>query len=185
LDSSISTPRLELVPMTPEFLRASIDGSIDRAESLLRASLPEGWPCIPSLLRLRLGQLEADPTLQPWLLRAMRLRSTNSMIGHIGFHTRPGAPYLKEWSVAGVEFGCTVFPAYRRQGYAREASLRLMRWAKDVHDVPEFVVTIGRDNEPSKALFSGLGFVPVGSHVDEVDGLEDIFIRTSRDVSNQ
>ena len=27
------------------------------------------------------------------------------MIGHIGFHTSPGADYLGEWSPGGAEFG--------------------------------------------------------------------------------
>lgn len=31
------------------------------------------------------------------------------MIGHIGFHTQPGAPYLQEIAPAGVEFGYTVY----------------------------------------------------------------------------
>ena len=170
--------------MTPEFLRASIAGKAEVAEALLGGSLPKDWPCELRILRLRLEQLEADPTLQPWSLRAMRLRSTNAMIGHIGFHTRPGAPYLREWSPEGVEFGCTVFSAYQRQGFAREASLGLMNWATDMHGVTEFVVTIGRNNHASHALFSGLGFAKVGSHVDDVDGLEDILIRRSSAVAS-
>ena len=166
--------------MTPDFLRASIGGRKEKMEASLGILLPENWPDILSILKLRLQQLEADPELQPWLLRAMRLRSTNTMIGHIGFHTKPGASYLRDWCVEGVEFGCTVFSGYRRQGFAREASLGLMQWARKAHGIADFIVTIGRENEASRALFSRLGFTGVGSHVDEVDGIEDIFIRRFR-----
>lgn len=162
--------------MTPEFLRASISGDIHEAERLLRWSLPDGWPDILPILEMRLGQLEADPSMQPWLLRAIGLRNSGQMVGHIGFHTTPGAPYLKEWSANGVEFGVSIFPEFRREGYARESALGLMRWALDVHGVCEFVVTVGRTNEASRVLFSNMGFSRVGEHVDEVDGVEDIYI---------
>ena len=162
--------------MTPEFLRACLAGMTERAAALLALSLPASWPDSPSILQLRLEQLEGDPTLQPWLLRAMRRRSDGAMIGHIGFHTKPGPAYLKDWSPDAVEFGCTVFPDYRRRGFAREASLGLMRWAQKFSGVSEFVVSIGRENEASRALFAGLGFTRVGSHVDEIDGIEDVFV---------
>ena len=167
--------------MTPEFLRASIDREIGKAERLLNLSLPTDWPDDPSILSLRLEQLESNPALQPWLLRAMRLRDTGEMVGHIGFHTAPGAPYLQDWAPAGVEFGFTVFSAYRRRGYAREASLALMQWACEVHGITEFLITVGRENMASTALAAALGFGKVGSHIDEVDGVEDVFIRSCAD----
>ena len=52
-----------------------------------------------------------------------------------------------------------------------------MQWARDVHDVTSFVVTISPSNGPSLALVAGLGFVRVGAHVDEVDGPEDVLVR--------
>ena len=98
------------------------------------------------------------------------------MVGHIGFHDQPGADYLREWSPGGVEYGFTVFSAHRRKGYAREASLALMRWAHDHHRVTEFVTTISPSNVASHALVADLGFVRVGSHVDEIDGVEDVLV---------
>jgi RimJ/RimL family protein N-acetyltransferase len=100
------------------------------------------------------------------------------MVGHIGFHTAPGASYLKDWAPAEVEFGYTVSSAHRRRGYAREASLALMQWACQVHGVTEFLISVGRENSASRALAAALGFSKVGSHVDEVDGVEDVFTRS-------
>ena len=162
--------------MTPAFLRASLDGDRDRAAAIIGLRLPGTWPDAPSLLSLRLGQLEADPGLQPWLLRAMGLRKTGELVGYIGCHTAPGARYLDDWSPGGVEFGFTVCPPHRRQGFAREAARALMHWARDQHHVESFVLTISPTNAPSLALAASLGFIRVGSHMDEEDGLEDVFV---------
>src|SRR6516164_7198194 len=108
----ISSARLDLVPMSPDFLRASLGNDMAAARSILCASIPADWPASQSTLALRLRQLEEDPTLQPWLFRAMVLRSTRTMIGHIGFHAAPGADYLQPYSPAAVEFGFTVFPNF-------------------------------------------------------------------------
>jgi len=172
----IRTERLDLIPMTPAFLRASLSGDLAEAEAHIGLSLPAGWPDIRPVLELRLKQLESSPALQPWLLRAIGLRSTGQMVGHIGFHTSPGADYLEKWSPSGVEFGISIYLPYRRDHYAREACLGLMQWARDAHGVTSFVVTIGPHNQASLALAAGLGFVRAGAHVDAVDGPEDVFV---------
>lgn len=163
--------------MTPAFLRASIDGDLVEAEREIQLSLSGAWPDIRPVLELRLKQLESDATLQPWLLRAIALRSERKMIGHIGFHNSPGADYLRDWSPGGVEYGCSIFPTYRRKGYAREASLSLMRWAQDLYGVASFVATVSPSNVASHSLAAELGFVRVGSHVDDIDGIEDVLVR--------
>jgi ribosomal-protein-alanine N-acetyltransferase len=179
---TIQSDRLDLISLTPDFLRASLDNNLSRAEGEVQLSLPPGWPVCTEpgwpdcryLLRLRLQQLEDEPAIQPWLLRAMVLRSNRSMVGYIGFHTTPGAEYLQPYSPKAVEFGFTVFPTYRRQGYAREASCALMRWAHQSHGVTRFVMSIRPDNLASQSLAASLGFARIGSHIDEVDGVEDI-----------
>jgi RimJ/RimL family protein N-acetyltransferase len=102
------------------------------------------------------------------------LQGAGIMVGHIGFHTSPGAAYLELFSPGAVEFGFTVFPPFRRRGYAREASLALMRWARYTHGVRKFVLSISPGNRASQSLAAQLGFVRIDSHLDEVDGLEDV-----------
>ncbi len=177
--SAIRTERLDLVPMTPAFLRASIRGDLVEAARQIHLSVPGDWPDNHDVLKLRLQQLESDPTLQPWLLRGIGLRANREMIGHIGFHHSPGADYLKQWSPGGAELGFTVFARHRRKGYAREAALALMRWAQEVHCVTSFVVTISPTNVASRALAAELGFGWIGSHVDQIDGVEDVLVRSS------
>lgn len=171
----IHTERLDLVPMGPEFLRASLSGDRSRAAAIMGITLPADWPSIPEILEMRLGQLEEDPALESWLLRAMVLRETGAMVGHIGFHTAPGPEYLEPWSPGAVEFGFTVSEDHRRRGYAREAAEGMMRWAAGEPGVRAFVLTISPDNHPSQALAAVLGFRRIGEHVDEVDGIEEIF----------
>ena len=171
---AIHSPRLDLVSLSPDFLRASLAGNLREAEQLLDASLPVGWPDCPDLLQMRLEQMEADPAYEAWSLRAMVLRNERRMVGHIGCHTLPGAEYLEPYAPGAVEFGFEVFPTFRRRGYAREASLALMNWAGQVHAICKFVVSIRPDNIASQALAAQLGFVRIGSHIDEVDGLEEI-----------
>lgn len=174
MTAAIHSERLDLVPLTPEFLRAFLDHDLAEAARILGAPLPEGLLDSTDVMALRQQQLEADPSLQPWLLRAIVLRDRREMIGHIGFHTAPGAEYLEPYSPGAVEFGFTVYPPFCRQGYAREASLAMMRWAHQVHGITNFVLTISPDNTASQTLAAGLGFVRIGSHIDEIDGLEDI-----------
>jgi RimJ/RimL family protein N-acetyltransferase len=174
----ISTPRLDLVPVGAAFLGALLRGERATAAALLDATLPDGWPDYPSDLyfhRLRLGQLEADPGLEPWLVRAMILRETRQLVGQIGCHTGPDPDYLRESAPGGVEFGFTVFEPFRRQGFAREASLALMDWARTEHGVTKFVVSISPENAPSLGLARSLGFRQVGEQMDEIDGLEWVF----------
>jgi len=100
----IRTDRLDLIAMTPAFLRASVEGDLIEAERQIQLSLPRNWPDIRAVLNMRLQQRESNPDLQRWLLRAIGLRNEREMIGHIGFHDQPGADYLREWSPGGVEY---------------------------------------------------------------------------------
>jgi RimJ/RimL family protein N-acetyltransferase len=173
--SIISSERLDLIPLTPAFLAASLQGESTTAESLLGLSIPAEWFQEQTLMKLRLAQLQQNSTLQPWLLRAIALRHQPLMVGHIGFHTQPGAEYLRDLAPGGVEYGYTVFSAFRRQGFAREACGALMQWAYQEHQVTRFVVSIRPDNIPSRRLAERFGFKQIGSHMDEEDGPEDIY----------
>ncbi|RBP46076.1 RimJ/RimL family protein N-acetyltransferase [Roseimicrobium gellanilyticum] len=172
----IASSRLDLVPFTLDFMRASLAHDTDQCSWILGATVPPEWPepDYRYVLDLRIGQLEADPNLQPWLMRAMVDRETRTMVGDIGFHTAPAPEYLQPYSPYAVEFGFSVFPEYRRKGYAREAAKAMMHWATDNHGVTEFIMTIRPDNLPSQALAAQLGFVKIASHIDEIDGEEDI-----------
>jgi len=171
----IATARLDLVPFSTGFLRASVAGDRDQAAAELGAILPTDWPTYPDTFQLRQLQLEADPSLQPWLLRGIVLRATRQLVGHIGFHTGPNPEYLREIAPGGIELGYTVLEPFRRHGFATEAAIGLMHWARAQHGIHRFVVSIRPDNLPSLAMATKLGFTRSGEHLDEVDGLEHVF----------
>lgn len=174
----IGSARLELLPMTPAFYELGLAGERAAAEAELGAPVDEAWWPQTAMMSFWLSQLRADPGLQPWLARAVVRRADRLMIGHIGFHGRPGMPHLAPYAPGGAELGYTLFAPYRRQGYAAEAIEALMGWAT-AQGVPSFVLSIAPANVPSQAIARRFGFVKVGEHDDPEDGLEEVFARAA------
>ncbi|NTU79831.1 MAG: GNAT family N-acetyltransferase [Chloroflexales bacterium] len=177
----VRTPRLDLVSMSPRFYGLCLSGASDVAAALLGAAIPDNWLEERALMKFWLTALWADPSIQLWLARAIVRRADRMMIGHIGCHGRPGMEHLRPYAPGGVELGYTVFPAYRRHGYATEALGAMIAWAAREHAIPGFVLSINPDNVPSQALAHHFGFAKVGSYIDPEDGLEDVFaLRAAR-----
>lgn len=172
---TITTDRLNLVLMSPAFLRLTVAGAHREAEATLGLKIPRDWHECGSFAARRLHQFTAGETSEPWLPRAIAWRETGEMVGYIGFHTPPRPAYLQELSPQGIEFGYTIFPTYRRRRFAWEASHGLMDWARTNHGITHFVVSVSPQNAASLGLISKLGFRRIGSHIDEEDGPEDIF----------
>jgi [ribosomal protein S5]-alanine N-acetyltransferase len=173
---AIATERLELVSFSPQLLEAILGGDHEKAEERLGAPVPPGWPdrAVTRFLRLRLDQLRRDPALRPWLGRfVVRRAAPRTLIGHAGFHGPPGTNALR--AADALELGYALFPEHRGRGYATEAVLGLIAWAREEHGIHRFVASVSPENEPSLALVRRLGFVRVGDHWDEEDGLEHEF----------
>jgi ribosomal-protein-alanine N-acetyltransferase len=173
----IESSRLWLVSMGTPVLEALLADDRITAERLLGCRIPADYPLERMPVALRLKQLRADPSEEPWLLRAMVDRDSETMIGHIGFHAPPHGEYLAEIAPDGVEIGYTVHLPFRRQGYAKEAVLALMHWAFSRHEQRCFVLFVSPQNFPSTAMAESLGFAKCGSNVDDIDGVETIFVR--------
>src|SRR5258706_6525324 len=121
---SILSDRLELVSMSPDVVEALLEGRSDDAADLIGGELADGWPGgHEGFFRLRLDQMRRDPSLQPWLVRALVLRDGGDVIGHAGFHGPPGVNGKSD--PEAVELGYEVFPPFRGQGLATEAATAL------------------------------------------------------------
>jgi ribosomal-protein-alanine N-acetyltransferase len=173
----IETARLILRRLPRQAIEAGLWGDLRTVENRLDAKVPVDLADDPAVLRFALAQLAADPDYLPWSVRALILKESGGMIGHIRFHTRPDPDYLRPYAEKAVEFGYAVFSAHRRRGYAREAIGGAMRWAQDEHGIQRFIVTISPDNVASLRLADRFGFRKIGEHVDEVDGVEGIYLR--------
>jgi RimJ/RimL family protein N-acetyltransferase len=172
---TIRSPRLDLVSMSPAFLEALLGARREEAETMLGASIPAGWPTEHDarFLRMRLGEMSRHAELQRWLLRALVLQEpARTVIGHAGFHGAPGRNGPER--EGALEVGYTVFDEYRGRGYATEAVVALLDWARD-RGVEHFIASVAPENEPSLAVVRKLGFVQTGEQWDDEDGLELVF----------
>jgi ribosomal-protein-alanine N-acetyltransferase len=169
VDGIIATDRMDLVPLPPALLRLIEGGRTAELERALGTRVPPGWADgIPASLRLE--QLAADPSEEPWLVRAMVLRTPRRLVGSVGFHQPPDAS-------GRAEIGYDVVAAQRRKGYAREGIHGMTTWAFATGRARICVASISPDNAASLALVRSLGFRQVGEQIDEVDGLELVFER--------
>jgi RimJ/RimL family protein N-acetyltransferase len=162
--------------MPEAFLDMSLRGDRAGAARLLGLTVHPEWWGQMRIAAIRLDQLRRDPAYDEWSLRAIGLRATGEMVGHIGFHTRPDPLDLRQWVAGGIEFGYTVYTTHRRMGIATEAASGLMRWAHEARGINHFVLSISPSNAASLRVAARLGFTRVGSHQDEIDGLEDVFV---------
>jgi RimJ/RimL family protein N-acetyltransferase len=172
----IETPRLLLRLIAPSALRAGLDGDRRAVELSLDATVPSDLIDEPDVLRYAEARLAEDIDYLPWSARAILLKESRRMVGHVRFHSRPDPDYLHPYARHAVEFGYVVFADCRRRGYAEEAVGGLMRWAGETHGVGRFVATIAPDNQPSIGLAAKLGFKRIGEHVDPVDGIEYVYL---------
>lgn len=175
----IETARLNLVSMGAILLRALLAGETAWAATLLGAQMPAEWSGLIDVFRMRLGQLDALPEAEPWLTRAVVLKSEARMVGVTGFHGPPGGAWLREYAPQGVEFGYTIFEGYRRKGYATEASEALIAWATDEHGVQNYVLSMAPGNDASVGVAKKLGFSKAGEWIHPERGREFVYLRTA------
>ena len=164
----IATARLDLQLVSVEELLSYAASPTDLLGARGIAN-PYGWFGDESgPVQRRIAQVQADPSVNSWLLRAIVERSTNEAVGLINFHDRPDEQGM-------LEVGYRIAEPRRREGFAREATIGLFRWASQKPGVEVFRASISPDNAASRALVQGLGFIEVGVQEDEIDGTEIIF----------
>jgi [ribosomal protein S5]-alanine N-acetyltransferase len=150
-------------------LRAVACGDLAEVERQLGARVVTGWEDgVPA--RLRLEQLAADASVQPWLVRAVVASTPRQVVGSVGFHAPPD-------DRGRVEIGYDIVVSERRKGYAREGIWALLDWAWATGRVRACVASVSPHNAPSLALVRLFRFRRVGEQIDEIDGLELVFER--------
>lgn len=175
----IITPRLILNLMNSEVIAACLLDDIQSAEQLLGVQISEEMLDYTDSFIHGNRQLENDPDYLPWSARAIILPDEQVMIGMIRFHTRPDPEYLHAFVRDAVEIGYFIFSKYRRLNYATEAVKAVMAWAQQQFGVRKFVASVSPDNNASLKLITNLGFTKIGEAMDEVDGMEHVFLYDS------
>ena len=175
--ATIRTSRLDLVPMEPEVVRALIEQRRDDAQVAVGLPFPPEFPTLDELsgfLPVQLHRMESEPNRREWMARFIVLRDPEPRLaGHCGFHGPPT-------TIGRAEIGYTVFAPFRGRGLAKEAAGALVRWAHEQGE-REVYATVAPTNLPSLAVVRALGFEQVGEQIDEVDGLELVFVAPSDD----
>jgi len=190
MPDQILTPRLELRPLTPAFLDATLRDDREAMDAVLGASVPPDWPGDAPVELWRRRAAEAGAL--PWLARAIVRRATaddataegnpaprdaGEMVGHAGFHLPPGDPVIGRWAPGGVEVGYRVFTAHQRQGYATETLRALIAFARE-RGVRHILAVTSAGNAPSIAVLRRCNF-RYGGRIEDEEGLEDAWIWTA------
>jgi RimJ/RimL family protein N-acetyltransferase len=165
-------PAVRLHPLDADTLQALVDRDLDAARASSGVPLPEEFVNDTWLWTLRLGQMIGDPSVAPWLVRAIVAESgpgAGQVVGHAGFHGAPDGRGM-------VEIGYRIVPAHRRNGYAQAAVTELLAYAR-ANGATVARASISPDNARSLRIAAQFGFVEVGEQMDEIDGRELVFER--------
>jgi len=121
---ALVTARLRLVPITLEALEAVLDLDQARAEALVGARFPPGWPGAPLLdvgFPYSRDAIRADPVVRLWGDSLVVLRDEPRVVGSVVFHGRP---------TDGIaEVGYAIEERSRGAGLASEATRACIEWA--------------------------------------------------------
>jgi ribosomal-protein-alanine N-acetyltransferase len=161
--SPIETPRLLLVPATPDTLRAELV-SREALGAVLGVEVPESWP--PELydadaVRWTLSALEEGRGAQGWSLYYVVERPAPGGVprlcgggGFVGVPDEGGT----------VELGYSIVPERRRRGYAREMVEACVAWAFAHPEVRCVIAHTLPHLTPSIRVLESSGFTYVGPH---------------------
>jgi ribosomal-protein-alanine N-acetyltransferase len=145
----IATERLELIPATPELIRAALESS-EALATALGACVPPTWPpeyLDPASLEFTLSRLAEGPEQEGWWLHFVVLKAggeARTLIGSAGYCGPPAAD-------GTVEVGYGIVRDRRRQGFACETVRGLLAHAFAqasvrrviAHTLPELIPSIG------------------------------------------
>jgi RimJ/RimL family protein N-acetyltransferase len=118
------TPRLRLVPISLAAIEAVLDHDKPRAEHLVGARFPDGWPNDPLLdvgFPYSRQAIRAAPEIRLWGDSLIILRDAPRVVGSVVFHGHP------QDGVA--EIGYSIEDQSRGNGLASEATRACVDWA--------------------------------------------------------
>jgi RimJ/RimL family protein N-acetyltransferase len=121
---ALLTERLRLIPITLEAMEAVLDHDKPRAEQLVGARFPRGWPDDPLLdvgFPYSRAAIRAAPETRLWGDSLVVLRDEPRVVGSVVFHGRP--------SDGIAEVGYSIEDGSRGNGLATEATRACVEWA--------------------------------------------------------
>ena len=151
-----------LVDATLELLDAAIEDEV-RLGELLGATVAEGWADFPEVLPRLRNALRQGGIAHGWGTILFVLQDPRTLVGFGGYK---GAP--SEEGV--VEIGCTVAPAFRRQGIASEVVRQLLARAFAEPRVRAVIAHTLAEPNPATRVLEKAGFQRIGERADPERG---------------
>jgi len=167
----LTTPRLELAPMSLAMVEAVMLGKRETAEAIAEAKLPDAWPgaaLIERAFSASLDRIRAAPEERLWGDRLIVIRSDGNrgprcIVGSVVFHGRPGPD-----GVAEVAYG--VEEASQGLGYATEATRACVDWALTQPGVVAVTATTAAWHRASLRVIQKIGMSPIGTRDHDLLG---------------
>src|SRR5215213_6284549 len=149
---AIHTPRLDLQPLEPPAARALVAGDSGNGHPWAA-----GYPLGSSLLRaeLTLAAAAHNRPLGRFGTYQLVRRADGSVIGDAGFMGPPDA-------TGAVSVGCAITEDARGQGYATEALMALLAWAREQPGLTCVLADTTRSNVAAQRLLERVGLQRIG-----------------------
>ncbi len=147
----IETGRLVLIAAPAELLRTLDAGDTARAEGLLGAAIPAGWPDseLATILPRSIARLAADPATLGYGVWVVVVRAPRTVVGSAGFIAPPDD--------GTIELGYGIHPDHRGIGYATEAATALIEWGRAQPGVREVIAECDETNAASARVLEKAG----------------------------
>lgn len=163
--TTISSQRLHLVPLTPEALTALMHHDRAAAQAALQARFTSADlvpPLMTDVLDYFLNIAAASPEIAAWGGRAYITTATRDVVGMGGFGGPPDTNGV-------ATMGYSIFPEFRRQGYASEAARALADWALTQPGITRIQATISPHNIASERVAAYAGLIRTDATEDDPD----------------
>jgi ribosomal-protein-alanine N-acetyltransferase len=145
VDYQIRTPRLLLIPMSPEWMEAMREGG-EKFKAVTGYFLPEPYTEFPEAMDQIILHLKSLQTSPPWLSYAVVRPSDATYIGQAGFKGKPDEAGV-------VEIGYEIAKGVRLQGYANEVIRHLIHRAFEHPEIMAILAhTLPLKNESNHLL---------------------------------
>jgi RimJ/RimL family protein N-acetyltransferase len=166
---ALETARLRLIPISLEAIEAVLDHDKPRAERIVGASFPPGWPNDPLLdvgFPYSRAAIRAAPAIRLWGDSLILLRDEPRVVGSVVFHGHP--------SDGVAEVGYSIEDRARGNGLASEATRACVEWALAQIGIAAVQATTFPWHVASLGVIRNAGMQPIGTR--EHDTLGELLV---------
>lgn len=173
-DQVIHTERLRQIELRADAIESLLKGDLVSAGRLQGFEIPVEFleTINNAFLKVQMERLLLRPSVRGWCVRVIIREKDEKVIGHSGFHG-----HLRD--VGRAEIGYLIFKNFRGKGYATEAALGLVNWARE-QGVEKVFAAVSSKNHSSIRVAERAGFHPTGGQGIEIDDEEILFERNTQ-----